>query len=552
MTRTNQRALANWPNNAVSVLDFGAVGDGVTDDTTAFQNAFNDAAAKVSQGGSASIYIPAGLFLLTSKVVCNVAFVGKEQSISIRGAGMHVSQLLAGENNTDGLLKLTSAGNTETWEVADLGFVSPLVASDGRLNGTALQIESTLKPGDAGFGSMAPPSVILTDINVGGYGTTVTEVNKTAGFWENGIVISNKWYPSLFNCNVHSGAGYLDYDETRAAIKFINVYSPEVNQHYISGEFGYGINHINPDATDIPGTEDFRFNNGFIVGPKYGIYIDHEFQTGTLGEPGGTIIGNHINARLTSIYLSQHRQVIIASNYIYVPKTNTNFGAGLYPAIHFHDAGDITLTDNQLLEPGFYNSESDSSVGIMVSGTSKALVGDNNLFNHGGIGMVFNNTSAASEAPELFNCRTGDGQGSWGLTKTVVAQTAQSLYTCYISNNLNTGLLTNIVRQVGADYKIDESYVIYQSNVSDGWTHVTTHGIVVDPASPDDFTSNSLTKFWIRDNGNAITALELQGLTCKITGGGSFAVGPDVGVTQNVNISGTTFVIKGGIITNVT
>ncbi len=258
MTRTKTRALANWPNNAVSVLDYGAVGDGVTDSTIAFQNAFNEAATKVSQGGSATIYIPEGLFLLTSKVVCNVAFVSKEQSISIRGAGMHVSQLLAGENNTDGLLKLTSARNTETWEVANLGFVSPLVASDARLNGTALEIESTLAPGAVGFGSMAPPSVILTDINVGAYGTTVPDVNLTAGFWENGIVISNKWYPTLFNCYVRTADGYLDYDESRSAIKFINVYSPEVNQHYISGSFGYGINHIHPGTADGPhGTEDF-------------------------------------------------------------------------------------------------------------------------------------------------------------------------------------------------------------------------------------------------------------------------------------------------------
>ena len=35
MTRTKTRAQANWPNNAVSVLDYGAVGDGVTDDTAA-------------------------------------------------------------------------------------------------------------------------------------------------------------------------------------------------------------------------------------------------------------------------------------------------------------------------------------------------------------------------------------------------------------------------------------------------------------------------------------------------------------------------------------
>lgn len=31
MTRTKTRALANWPNNTVSVLDFGAVGDDTRD-----------------------------------------------------------------------------------------------------------------------------------------------------------------------------------------------------------------------------------------------------------------------------------------------------------------------------------------------------------------------------------------------------------------------------------------------------------------------------------------------------------------------------------------
>ena len=83
MTRTKTRALANTPNNAVSVLDYGAVGDGVTDDTAAFQAAANDAPSEriftqttnVTRTPTASIYVPAGNYNLTSTINSNGKYI---------------------------------------------------------------------------------------------------------------------------------------------------------------------------------------------------------------------------------------------------------------------------------------------------------------------------------------------------------------------------------------------------------------------------------------------------------------------------------------------
>lgn len=99
--RTLYSKLIDYP---FSVKDFGAVGDGATDDTTAIQNALN---YLVSTGGVC--YFPTGLYRITSAL--SVTFSGSTDLIltrpSIRGDGPGQSRILWDGANTPSTYMLT-------------------------------------------------------------------------------------------------------------------------------------------------------------------------------------------------------------------------------------------------------------------------------------------------------------------------------------------------------------------------------------------------------------------------------------------------------------
>lgn len=108
MTRTKTRALANWPNNAVSVLDYGAKGDGVTDDTAAIQEAIDNLDEQ-------TLFMPAGLYVISSTIdFTSVSLDGEHAKIT--GNFDAITVILGGnpQSSNNPIQKLSTVSNTGT------------------------------------------------------------------------------------------------------------------------------------------------------------------------------------------------------------------------------------------------------------------------------------------------------------------------------------------------------------------------------------------------------------------------------------------------------
>lgn len=103
LTKATYSMISGAP---VNVVDFGAVGDGVTDDTAAIQAAIN---ALPALGGV--VYFPYGNYLISSQLTSSkfIRFVG--EGFSNVGGSQGPTQILKGAAMTQAAIKLSVAGS---------------------------------------------------------------------------------------------------------------------------------------------------------------------------------------------------------------------------------------------------------------------------------------------------------------------------------------------------------------------------------------------------------------------------------------------------------
>lgn len=301
------RAFTSKLKDIVSVKDFGAVGDGVTDDTSAIQAAINAAS-----GGNSTVYMPDGVYRITSGLTI------PDDGITIEGHGFGRS-LSISENTGTRILADFASGWVITClqacftlrDIEIYGSDSVRWASAGSVDGTkgAIYIRDGVQsllervliyqePGIGIYMSHECPSSKLTQV-------TVEYCKGHAYYVDDG---------ALDSCSGYVPCGIITFDSCRAArIDCCALVSGDATDKSGAGLSAYRLKLINCEFffcggnTTLSPLADYviRFNSdncsweGSAISGPNGQAGGNSTTTGTLASGGSAALvsGIYVNGR---------------------------------------------------------------------------------------------------------------------------------------------------------------------------------------------------------------------------------------------------------------
>ena len=170
------RTVASKLNDTVSVKDFGAVGDGVTDDTAAIQAAFTYATAN-----NKSIYIPAGTYLSSNQITTTAG------SISFFGDGVGLSKIVF--NATSGGFSFSLLSQAVSRPPQQLNVFKITIESNAEVSSPALSAEwSTYQPNAQGQAWINDVNITRKKDGTGSFSDAI-KLNKCIGAQITNVVI---------------------------------------------------------------------------------------------------------------------------------------------------------------------------------------------------------------------------------------------------------------------------------------------------------------------------------------------------------------------------
>lgn len=165
VTRTIQSKL----RDVVSVKDFGAVGDGVTDDLTAFNNAIASGKA---------VFVPEGSYALSAKPTTPTG------NFRMFGAGKSKTFLLINHAAASGALAVSPAAVTNYVEITDLTLKANYASGPCQF-GVIITFPSA---------ASTPYSQLTLDVD---FQSDYNAASPYPNTWGRGIRLTNVWYPKI-------------------------------------------------------------------------------------------------------------------------------------------------------------------------------------------------------------------------------------------------------------------------------------------------------------------------------------------------------------------
>lgn len=193
--------------NLYNVFDYGAVGDGVTDDTAAIQAAITAAASRPFS----CLYLP-GCFYASRSLVLPLGYAGR---IGVKGDSQMSSRLIVGGTGYGFAFDLSSGAAASAAEFRDLSFTT----ANGVTSAGAVRLDwGVIASNESRTGP------VIHGITIeGGWG----------GGFVDGIVLNNSWHSRI--ANVYGYGSSQTYDTTGAGAGALIRYMGQSVNHTLGG-----------------------------------------------------------------------------------------------------------------------------------------------------------------------------------------------------------------------------------------------------------------------------------------------------------------------------
>lgn len=163
----------------VSVKDFGAIGDGVIDDTTAIQNAIN-----FGMESKGTVFLPAGDYKITNTLSIT-------DEICFQGDGSFQSKIVLHTTSTSTVAMLVDMGNNTSFIGARIGGFG-IRCNGGTARGIGLRIQTTAT--NSAVSNCVFEEMFINHVNIGISMTGVIYMSTFRNITISGNVDSYGWY----------------------------------------------------------------------------------------------------------------------------------------------------------------------------------------------------------------------------------------------------------------------------------------------------------------------------------------------------------------------